>query len=58
MAINKIIYGNRTLIDLTQDTVTPEGMLEGYSAHSADGNKVYGTIGAITNQEIDEIMED
>ena len=29
MAINKVIYGGETLIDLTSDTVTPENLLKG-----------------------------
>ena len=28
MAINKIVYGGQTLIDLTGDNVTPDAMLE------------------------------
>lgn len=43
MAINKIIYGNQTLVDLTEDTVTPETLLEGYTAHKADGTQITGT---------------
>lgn len=31
MAINKVIYGGNTLIDLTGDTVTPDKMLAGHT---------------------------
>lgn len=41
--INKIIYGTSTLIDLTNDTVTPEKMYKGIVAHMADGSTTTGT---------------
>lgn len=43
MAISKVIYGGRTLIDLTSDTVTKEKVLKGYTAHGADGEAITGT---------------
>ena len=43
MAINKVIYDDDTLIDLTGDTVTPEKLLSGETAHNAAGNRVTGT---------------
>lgn len=33
MTINKVIYGGRTLIDLTGDTVTADKILSGFTAH-------------------------
>ena len=42
MAVNKVIYGNETLIDLTADTVTADKLLTGYSAHRADGAAIVG----------------
>lgn len=41
--VSKVIYGNQTLIDLTSDTVTAATLLEGYTAHGADGNIIVGT---------------
>ena len=32
MAINKVIYGGRTLIDLSGDTVTADKILDGFTA--------------------------
>ena len=32
MAINKVIYGGETLIDLTGDTVTADKILSGFTA--------------------------
>lgn len=43
MAINKVIYGGETLIDLTSDTVTADKMLTGYTAHDKSGAPVTGT---------------
>lgn len=43
MAISKVVYGGRTLIDLTADTVTSDKILKGYTAHGADGEPLTGT---------------
>ena len=43
MAVNKIIYGGQTLIDLTQDTATEGTVLKGNTFHKADGSVVAGT---------------
>lgn len=42
-AISKVVYGNRTLIDLTSDTVEASKLLSGYTAHGADGEEVTGS---------------
>lgn len=49
MPVNKVIYDNRTLIDLTNDTVTEETLLEGYTAHSKDGTIINGTFKQTTS---------
>lgn len=43
MAINKVIYGETTLIDLTPDTVTAGKILTGFTAHDASGATITGT---------------
>lgn len=43
MAINKIIYGGKTLIDLTGDTATAEKVLIGFTFHDAAGEEQEGT---------------
>ena len=43
MAINKVEYGGNTLIDLTSDSVTPESLLPGVTAHDKSGNQITGT---------------
>lgn len=42
-SINKVIYGGRTLIDLTGDTVTADKLLEGATAHDKSGATITGT---------------
>ena len=39
----KVIYGDEVLIDITQDTVDAASLLEGKTAHGADGDPVTGT---------------
>lgn len=43
MAVNKIIYGGNTLIDLTADTVEDDKLLAGYTAHDKSGAIITGT---------------
>ena len=42
MAVNKVVFGNETLIDISKDTVTKEKLLTGYTAHDQDGNPIEG----------------
>ena len=42
MAVNKVIYGGNTLIDLTGDTVTAADLADGVKATGADGNPIVG----------------
>lgn len=42
MTYNKVVFDGKTLIDLTQDTVTPEKIIKGYTAHAADGSTITG----------------
>ena len=39
---NKVVYGNRTLIDLTSDTVTKDKILSGFTAHDKSGAIITG----------------
>lgn len=47
---NKIIYNGLVLIDLTEDTVTPSTLIQGYTAHDKSGALITGTAtgGAVT----------
>lgn len=44
MAVNQVIYDGETLIDLTNDTVTPETLAYGATAHDASGATITGTM--------------
>lgn len=46
--VNKVVIGNKTLIDLTEDTVTPAHLAEGVTAYDKTGQLITGEM------EIDE----
>ena len=43
MAVNKVEVNGETKLDLTRDTVTPETLLAGTTAHNAAGEPITGT---------------
>lgn len=43
MSINKVIYDGKTLIDISDSTVTSDNLDEGLIAYSSDGRRVVGT---------------
>lgn len=43
MGINKVMYGSKTVIDLSGSTVAPDKMLEGIIGYNAAGEEVIGT---------------
>ena len=43
MAYNKVVYGGKTLMDLTGDSVTPDKLLAGETAHDKSGEAISGT---------------
>ena len=47
----KIIYFGRTLMDVTQDTVTADKMYKGIKAHDAKGDVITGTAEVIDDGE-------
>lgn len=44
MAVSKVIYGNTTLVDLTQDDVTAADVKSGKSFHLPDGTQGTGSL--------------
>lgn len=44
MAVNKIVYNARVLIDLTGDSVAADKLLAGVTAHDKTGSVVTGTV--------------
>lgn len=43
MPYNKIVYGDKVLIDLTGDTLTPDKLLKSYTGHDKSGAAIVGT---------------
>lgn len=41
--ISKVVYGGKTLIDLTADTITADKLLSTYTAHDKSGAPITGT---------------
>lgn len=52
MAVNKIIYGGKTLIDLSGDTLDADKMLAGVTGHDKAGEAITGTIPSQAAQTI------
>lgn len=48
MAVNKVVYGGNTLVDLTGDTVTADNLAAGVKATGADGNPIVGLLPMLT----------
>lgn len=48
MGRSKIVYAGDTLIDLTEDTVTPQTLLKGATAHNAAGELITGVYEPMT----------
>ena len=42
MAVNKVVLGDQTLIDLTADSVTPDKLFKGITAHNMKGESIVG----------------
>lgn len=57
MAVNKVIYNEETLIDLTEDTVSASSLLSGVSAHSASGEAIVGTLIPVQEEAIAEVYD-
>lgn len=47
--VSKVIYDNNVIVDLTEDTVTPNDLRTGITAHAADGTVITGNL-----QNLDE----
>lgn len=57
MGVNKVEFGGETLIDLTEDTVTPETLAEGATATNAQGEKITGTMKGGISEAIVNVVE-
>ena len=57
MAVNKVVYGGQTLVDLTADTVTAATLAEGVTAHDKSGAKITGTMKANTPTQFTNLYD-
>lgn len=46
MAVNKVVFGAVSIMDISDSTVTEETLAEGVTAYRADGEKITGTMKA------------
>lgn len=44
MSVNKVEYAGKVLLDLTEDTVSPDKLISGTTAHDKTGAKIIGTL--------------
>lgn len=51
--VSKVVYGSRTLVDLTSDTVAADSLTEGATAHTRSGDRVTGTVHVWTRMDKD-----
>lgn len=47
MGVSRVDYAGETLVDLTGDSVAPNNLLKGSTAHGADGEPVDGAVTAV-----------
>ena len=52
MGINKVNYGETTLIDISSDTVAAGSMLSGVTAHDNSGTAITGTIASKSSSDL------
>lgn len=58
--VNKVTFGNKTLIDISSDSVQPEAMLRGTTAHNRSGAPIVGIAYAleyVTQAEYDAMKQ-
>ena len=48
---NQVIINGKTILDLRSDTVTPETLQKGYTAHDKSGTKITGTLEVPATEE-------
>lgn len=56
MGVSRVDFDGETLVDLTGDTVTPQSLLSGYSAHNKAGELIEGL--AVIPTKVSELKND
>lgn len=57
MGVSKVVYGDNTLVDLTNDSVSAATLAKGITAHNSAGDQVTGTMEAGTSVTKETITE-
>ena len=52
MGVNRVVYGGKTIVDLTDATAAADTVLAGYTAYGADGSRIVGTAVSTKRQEV------
>lgn len=55
MGVSRVDVGDRTLIDLTGDSVNPQSLLKGVTAHGKDGEIIEGTLDLSSSRTLTSI---
>lgn len=58
MAVNKVEVDGEVKLDLTQDTVTPETLLSGSTAHNAAGERISGAVAPVRYDVAQDLTSD
>ena len=58
MAVNKVIYDGETLINLTEDSVSPSTLAKGTTAHNAAGETIVGEMPVETVLYVEQTLTD
>lgn len=56
MAINKVVYGGETLIDISDSTVTPETLAKGVTAYDKSGKVIVGTMESGNTEDLNAVL--
>lgn len=57
MGVNKVdLSTGETLIDISKDTVTPQTLAKGYTAHNSNGEQIVGTMTTEGGESVEEIF--
>lgn len=58
MAVNKVEINGESVIDLTGDTVTPDTLLSGVTAHDAAGEQISGAVAPVRYDVAQDLTSD
>lgn len=50
--VNKVVFGNNTILDISEDTVVSSALLSGYTAHAGSGASISGSILTKTSSDL------